>query len=177
VTNVVAFQAAWLSCVLGAANGYPLLGPAVVLVVVAAHLFLAAAPGRELTLIVLAGMLGALLDTALLRTGWLAYANGMIWAGTAPYWIVAMWLAFATTLNVSLRWLRGRMWAAVMFGAIGGPIAYLAGSRLGALDIVGHGAALAALCVGWALVTPLLIGLSRRFDGMRAQPTAVSRHA
>lgn len=177
VANLAAFQAGWLSCVLGAANGYPLLGPVVVLAVVAIHLVSAARPHRELMLIVLAGTLGAILDSALLRTGWLTYPNGMIWAGTAPYWIVAMWLSFATTLNVSLRWLRGRAWAALAFGAIGGPVSYLAGARLGGLEFVKQGAALAALCVGWALVAPFLVVASQRLDGVQAQSNAVRRHA
>lgn len=175
--NLAAFQAGWFSCVLGAANGYPLTGPLVVLGVVAIHLAMAARPERELMLIVLAGMLGALLDSALLRTGWLTYPNGMIWAGTAPYWIIAMWLSFATTLNVSLRWLRGRAWAALTFGAIGGPLSYLAGARLGGLEFVKQGAALAALAVGWAFVTPLLVVLSQRLDGVRARSGPVHRHA
>jgi len=175
--NLVAFQAGWFGCVLGAGSGYPLIGLLVVLVVIAIHLAMAARPERELMLIVLAGMLGAMLDSALLRTGWLAYPNGMIWAGTAPYWIVAMWLSFATTLNVSLRWLRGRPWAALTLGAVGGPISYLAGARLGALEFAKQGAALAVLAVGWALVTPLLVLLSQRFDGVQSRPGPVRRHA
>jgi hypothetical protein len=175
--NLAAFQAGWFSCVLGAANGYPLIGPLVVFVVVAIHLAMAAQPERELMLILLAGMLGAMLDSALVRTGWLTYPNGVIWAGTAPYWIIAMWLSFATTLNVSLRWLRGRSWAALTFGAVGGPISYLAGARLGGLEFVKQGVALAALAVGWALVTPLLVVLSQRLDGVQARSYAVHRHA
>ena len=162
--NVVAFQTGWLSCVLGAAQGYPLIGPAVALVVVAIHLTLAARPTRELALITLVALLGAVLDSALVRTGWLSYPNGIVLAGTAPYWIVTMWLLFATTLNVSLRWLRGRGWTALALGAVGGPLSYLAGARLGGLSFINLEAALTALAIGWALVTPLLIILSTRFD-------------
>ena len=177
VINLAAFQAGWFSCVLGAANGYPLLGPVVVLVVVAVHLVLAAQPRRELVLIVVAAVLGVTFDSALVRSGWLTYANGIFWAGTAPYWIVAMWLSFATTLNISLRWLRGRAWAALIFGAVGGPISYLAGARLGALEFINQGAALTALGVGWALVTPVLVALSERFDGVQEQADAIHQHA
>jgi len=176
VINLAAFQLGWFSCVIGAANGYPLLGLIVVVGVVAVHLGLATQPRRELALIALAGMLGAVFDSTLVRTGWLMYADGMIWDGTAPYWIVAMWLSFATTLNVSLRWLRGRAWAALLFGAVGGPISYLAGARLGALEFVRPGEALSALAVGWALVTPCLVLLSRRLDGVRVPSDLVRQH-
>ncbi len=175
--NLVAFQAGWFGCVLGAANGYPLLGPACVLAVMLIHLGLAAQPHRELALIAIAGMLGVVFDSALVRTEWLTYANGMLWAGTAPYWIVAMWLSFATTLNVSLRWLRRRLWTAASFGAIGGPVSYLAGQQLGALQFVNYGAALAALAVGWGLVIPGLILLSERLDGTPRRSAGEPQHA
>jgi len=177
VLNLVAFQAGWLSCVLGAANGYPLLGPVVVLGIVAVHLAAAVRPSRELTLIALAGLLGAAFDTALVQSGWLNYANGMLWAGTAPYWIVAMWLSFATTLNVSLRWLRGRPWLAAGFGAVGAPLSYLAGESLGALEVASRGAALASLSAGWALSMPLLVVLARKLDGVRCCRISVRQYA
>lgn len=177
LVNIAAFQVGWLCCVLGAAGGYPLAGPLVVGFVVATHLALAARPMRELSLIVLAGMLGAAFDTVLVRTGWVEYANGAIWPGTAPYWIVAMWLSFATTLNVSLRWLRGRVWAALTFGALGGPAAYLAGASLGALELAEQGTALAALSVGWALVTPCLVWLAQALDGTRIPQVGLHQHA
>jgi hypothetical protein len=175
--NIAAFQLSWFGCVLGAVKGYPLLGPAIVSIVVVLHLSLAHRPGRELVLILLAGALGALFDSALVSSGWIVYPNGTIWAGTAPYWIVALWLAFATTLNLSMRWLRGSPWVAALFGAIGGPLSYAAGARLGGLQFVNEAAALGALAIGWAVITPLLVELSRRLDGVQPEPTALHRHA
>jgi hypothetical protein len=176
VLNFLAFQAGWFSCVLGAANGYPMAGAVAVLLVASLHLGLAYNPRKELVLILLAAVIGALFDTLLLQTGWLSYANGMLWAGTAPYWIVAMWLLFATTLNVSLRWLRGNYIAAALLGLIGGPMSYYGGAKLGALIFINMPAALAALAVGWAVVTPFLVWLSKRFDGMQPDDQVV-QHA
>lgn len=176
VINAAVFQAGWFACVLGAANGYPLLGLAVVAAGIALHLRLAVRPGRELQLLILAGIFGAVFDTLLVRTGWLTYPNGQILANTAPYWIVAMWLIFATTLNVSMRWLRERRAMALLFGAVGGPLSYIAGARLGGLEFVNQSAALIALAVGWGLVTPLLCELSRQYDGF-APSSAGARHA
>jgi len=176
IVNLVAFQVGWFACVLGAANGYPLLGPLMVFAVVMLHIGLAARPRRELALIAFAGVLGALFDSAIVRTGWIAYANGTIWVGIAPYWIIAMWLSFATTLNVSLRWLRNQLWIGVGLGAIGGPVSYLAGEQLGALQLIQTSAALAALAVGWALFIPGLILLSERLDGVQAPSTGVPQH-
>ena len=153
-----------------------MVGPVAVFVAVSLHLMLAYKPRRELVLILIAAVMGALFDTLLLQTGWLTYANGMLWAGTAPYWIVAMWLLFATTLNVSLRWLRRSYFAAAMLGLIGGPMSYYGGAKLGGLTFVNAPAALTALAIGWALVTPLLVWLSGRLDGMQPEDPVV-QHA
>ena len=83
----------------------------------------------------------------------------------APYWIVSLWGLFATLLNVSLRWMRGRWVSAVFFGAVGGPGAYYGGLRLGALEFGKMPAGLVALAIGWAVLTPLLLTLSAHFDG------------
>jgi hypothetical protein len=174
--NFIAFQIGWFSCVLGAANGYPFIGPLVVFLVAGLHLMLAYQPRKELVLFLLAAVIGAFFDTLLLRTGWLNYNHGMLWVGTAPYWIVTMWLLFATTLNVSLRWLRrSYFWAAVL-GLIGGPMSYYGGAKLGGLVFINMPAALLALAIGWALVTPFLVWLSQRFDGMK-HPDQVVQHA
>lgn len=46
VHNIVAYQAAWFACVLGAAYGMPWIGAAVCLAVVAAHLALSKQDAR-----------------------------------------------------------------------------------------------------------------------------------
>lgn len=177
LVNVVGFQAGWFGCVLGAANGYPLIGPAVVLIVIGLHLASVARPAPELTLMLAAASLGAFFDSVLVQTGWLSYPTGTIWPGTAPYWIVAMWVLFATTLNVSMRWLRGRPLTAIAFGAVGGPLSYLGGARLGGLTFLDQDAALVALAVGWGLMTPLLVTLSQRLDGVEDPSNTVGQHA
>ncbi len=173
--NFVGFKLGWLACVLGGANGWPLAGTAVALAIVLLHVALAAAPGRELTLILIAGAIGAAWDSMLAASGLLIYATGAPFAVAAPYWIVAMWLLFATLLNKSLRWLHGRLWLAAAFGAVGGPLAFYAGHRLGAVDFADPRAALVALSVGWALIMPLLVVLAQRLDG--TEPRAAAANA
>lgn len=174
--NVLAFQLGWFSCVIGAANGYPAVGPVVVLLAVMLHLALACQPRTELVLIAIAGVLGACFDSLLLQTGWISYPNGLLVAGFAPYWIIALWLLFATTLNVSLRWLRKNYIAAALLGLIGGPLSYLGGERLGGMVFVDPARALVALAIGWAVMMPLLVWISKRHDGMRSNDPVV-QHA
>ncbi len=164
--NFINFQIGWFACVLGAAWGYPWAGVAVTLAIVAWHLSRMVQPQRELVLVIAAAGVGALWDSLLPALGWIQYPNGMLIDGTAPVWMVALWMLFATTLNVSLAWLKRNMLLAVVFGAVGGPLAYYGGAKLGALVFVHQTPALIALAIGWAVLTPLLLMLSRRYDGL-----------
>ena len=164
--NFILFQLGWFSCVLGAANGLFWLGPLVVLAVVMIHLVLALRPAAELYLALGAVALGLLTDSLLLATGWLTYAGPGLFGVLAPYWIVSMWALFATTLNVSLRWLRNRPALTVLMGLIGGPLSYLGGEKLGAMVFVAPVPALVALGLAWAAAMPVLVWLARRFDGV-----------
>jgi hypothetical protein len=164
-SNVLLFQAGWFACVLGAAHGMPWVGVVAAAAIVGWHVLRAPRPRRELALIALSAAVGALFETLLMREGWVRFDTGVLVDGAAPYWMVALWALFATTLNVSLRALRTRLGLAALLGAVGGPAAYYAGARLGAIEFSTLGAALAAIAVGWALLTPLLLGAARRFDG------------
>ena len=166
LANFIAFQIGWFACVLGSAHGAPWLGIGVTALVVAWHLGAAAQPGIEARLLVIVALLGATWDSALVALGWIEYASGTIIAGAAPGWIVAMWVLFAATLNVSLDWLKGRDALAVAFGAIGGPLAFYGGAKLGAVSFPQPLLAFGALAIGWALFTPLLTRLATRLNGI-----------
>jgi hypothetical protein len=157
VLNIVLFQLGWFACVLGAANGHAAEGALVALVIIAWHIAQAQAPVREAAIAALAALVGAAFENLLLGLGWMRVQDGV-------YWLVVLWALFATTLNGSLRALQTRPWLAALFGAVGGPLAYYAGGRMGALDLVQPAAMLAALAVGWALATPLLLSLARRLN-------------
>ncbi|MFP5504861.1 MAG: DUF2878 domain-containing protein [Gammaproteobacteria bacterium] len=167
VTNFVAFQAGWLACVLGGAHGAWMLGAAIAVAIVAWHLAHAPRPLLELGLIGAIAPLGYLWDSLLVAGGWFVYPHGSLVAGWAPAWILAMWLLFPITLNASLRWLKQRAWLAAAFGVVGGPLAYYAGVRLGAVSLPDPASALALQAVGWAVLMPAFVLLARRLDGLR----------
>ncbi len=172
VANALAFQIGWFACVLGGAHQLPWAGTLIAALIVAWHLRHARRPAREFALLVAVGALGAVWDSLLVAAGWLVYPSGTLLTNTAPHWIVAMWVLFASTLNVSLRWLRGRWLIAIFVGAAAGPLAYYAGAKLGGVVMSEPLPAFTALALGWATFMPLLIKLSTRFDGMRLVPAA-----
>ena len=165
ITNFLLFQLGWLACVLGGTGEWHWLGTFLVLGIVMFHLTLASRPHAELLLIATALVIGAFWDSLLTWTDVLEYQHGIIHSNLAPHWIIAMWALFATTLNVSLRWLKGRWMLAAIFGAVGGPLAYYAGYRLGAVEMPDQILALISLAVGWCLLMPLLMYLSSLLDG------------
>jgi len=165
LVNLLLFQAGWLVCVLSAAGGRPWIGAVAVASVVAWHLARATRPLPELALIGAAVAVGALFETLLVQSGWVRFENGVLIDGTAPYWMIALWANFATTLNVSLRALRSYPWLAAAIGAVGAPAAYFAGAKLGAMEFTAMGLALTAIGLGWTLLSPALFGAARRLDG------------
>jgi hypothetical protein len=171
--NVAAFKLGWLSSVVGGAQQTPWLGPLVVFVAVALHLARAQRPSSEFVLILSCGLIGAVFDSALVAAGWVTFPSGMFSEAMAPYWIVTMWMLFGTTINLSMRWMRGRPLLASAFGFVGGPLAYLAGHKIGGIQFVDQPAAIAMLAIGWAVMMPLLMQLGVRLDGVSPESSRV----
>lgn len=158
------FQAAWFAAVLGAARGEPLWGPAAALALAVAHLALLpgglGARGRELGFLAAAGLLGGLLDGLVARTGAVTFASPGPTPLLAPLWVMSLWVGFATTLAPGVGMLAGfagRPVAQALLGAIGGPVAYAGGARLGAAVIDPDPVRFALpLAIAWALAVPAL---------------------
>jgi hypothetical protein len=166
LVNFAAFEIAWLSSVIGGAQQMPWLGPLAVCIALAIHLFAARKPFEEVVLVLSCALIGAFFDSVLVAAGWVTYPSGLFSDYLAPYWIITMWMLFATTLNVSMRWMRGKPWVAAIFGLFGGPTTYLAGQKLGGIVLVNPTAAYLALAMGWAIIMPVLMWLSENLDGM-----------
>ncbi len=160
--NLVALNAGWFACILGAAHGMAWLGPWVVAGLLALHLALS--PSRtgmvEGILPLVAGVVGYLGDSVLVLSGVLHFPGE---AGLVPptrLWMVALWMNFATALTTSVYWLAGRPGLGMVLGALGGPLAYLGGAELGAVALPhGAGWALSLVAVEWALAMPILLRL------------------
>jgi len=165
--NVLLFQAAWFAAVLGAARGMLWLGPLVMIPTLAVHLVLQEDRQAEVKLLLAAGVLGFLFDTAFVAGGVFTPLQHLFPRPLSPPWMICLWLNFAATLNVSMAWLRGRYLLAVVFGAVGGPLAYYSGARLGATETLPTTTGMLLLAIGWGVMTPLLVWLARKFSSRR----------
>lgn len=176
VLPILAFQAVWLTCALGAASGTNWPGVIAAAVLATWHLSTVPNPKRAVRTLALAGLLGVVAETALALSGLVTFA-ATVRPLPIPAWIVALWIAFATTLPVLSRWIGPESgprwpWNAGALGLVGGPLAYIAGERLGALTMAPGAAneagawawwgAVMAVAIVWAVAAPVLLALRAR---------------
>lgn len=164
--NVVLFQMAWFAAVLGAAKGMLWLGPLAMIPTLAIHLALQENRCGEVKLLLAAGLLGFFFDTAFVAGGVFTPLQHLFPRPLSPPWMICLWLNFAATLNVSMTWLRGRYLLAAAFGAVGGPLAYYSGARLGATEALPTMSGMLLLAIGWGAMTPLLVKLAEHFRSL-----------
>jgi hypothetical protein len=158
IYNAVLFYVAWLLCVTGG-NYFAIV---TCIVALAIHLRFISGEVSELLLIIQVALLGILVDTLFIVTG---VMTGEGVATFPPLWLMSLWLIFATTLNHCLRWFQNQMPLAVIVGAVAGPLSYLAGTRMTAVEF-GEPAShsMVILGLGWAIIFPVCLHLAKRYD-------------
>ena len=168
--NVVVVYASWFATVIAAASGSAWLAAAASLVAVVLNVVFASNRANDVKLIAVAAVVGLVVETLLMTQGLADYASPGPIAGLPPAWLVLMWMAFATLLNISLAWLKERWLLAAVLGFVGGALAYYAGARLGAMQL-GEPLAVSLGAIGtlWAVAFPALLHAARRFDDEPAQ--------
>lgn len=155
VINLIAFQCGWFASILGAAKGIYWLGPLVVCAVFIVHLFLTGNLLRECVLGLIITLVGFLTDTLLTAFHIYAPLPYLFDSPFSPPWLICMWLNFATLLNVSISWLRGRYVLSALLGGVGGAIAYYGGAALGALEYLEPVSTNIAITgIVWGVLTP-----------------------
>ncbi len=166
ISNFILFQLGWLACVLGGANQLAIAGSGAALVIIGIHLW--QAPNRllEVRLLLVALGIGIAFESILTLSQISQYASGVVFEGFAPHWMVLLWGLFATTLNVSMRWIKGlSLPLLALLGAVLAPLSYLAGQRLGGVVFPDTLLALLIIATAWAVLFPLLVAVAKRSDG------------
>lgn len=161
ILNFILFQLGWFVCILGAAYNYVYEAIFMSLVIIFLHLKVTKNNTNDLKLFIFALTIGFFFDGFLQLQQLIVYFNPGWPYPLPPLWILVMWVIFAMTLNHSLKWMKGRVLIAMLFGLIGGPLAYLAGEKLNAI-ILNSSSTLYILAIGWAIITPLLMKLSEK---------------
>ena len=175
--NLVGYQLVWFAIVISAARGQPMWGIATAMAFIALQFRFSSSRAADARALLAAFICGFLLDGALSASGWLVYTSPLL-SVPAPVWILALWMAFAMTLNHSMAFLRGKPVLAGVLGGIGGPMAYLGAARgfdaVVFVEPTWH--AIALLAAGWSLALAMLAVLSHRWTTEDVGPDLQTEH-
>lgn len=163
IFNFVSFQLLWWLCMYAAKTG--LGGAMLCMIALLTLLHVQWIEGWQQALpLLITASTGCIFDQIGYVSGWVTFAYQSAGAAYIPYWMIALWLAFATTLNVSMRWLQHRQLLAAMLGAIFGPLAYLGAQQLGVVGLPLWPQSLIWIAFAWAVALPLLLWIRSRFN-------------
>lgn len=163
IVHVVLYQVVWFAAVMGGAAG--LWWPALLAAAVLLGLHFAVRSDRAPVALRLGlvAVMGFAIDSSLGLLGLCRYVGGLAEGTISPFWMLALWPTFASLLDDVCSWLVPRMGLAVLFGALGGPLAYLGGAGLGALTFPnGTAAGLIGVGVTWAAAMVIMVMLWRQ---------------
>ena len=124
ILNICLYQAIWFLCVLGGNKGA--IGG---LLLVAFHVAFSPCRKADLRMVLSLLAIGSLLDGSLQFLNVLQFATPGL---PIPLWLAVIWMGLALLPHHSLAWLKGRPLLSMIFGMLGGPLAYVAGAALGA---------------------------------------------
>ena len=151
--NVLLYQLVWLFCVLWGNMGAIIALPLLVI-----HLVITRNREADLKMMGFMLFLGLLVDGTLQQVGFFEFTNTGF---PIPLWLMVIWLGLAITPHHSLAWMKNRPLLWSIFGAMGGPAAYWAGTRLGAASFNWPQLqSLAFLAVIWAFIWSLVMFFS-----------------
>jgi hypothetical protein len=167
IINFLWFQSIWWLLILFQSS-------AIVVVMGLFALWLLLTPTRRedgLVMVTVMG-LGFCIDSLLTTSGIFIFNHSNAINSSAsqwfiPFWLVLLWGAFAGTLTHSLASLKNSLLVAALVGGICAPLSYVAGAKLGAVDL-GYPVTTTyiVLCAIWAVTLPVCFMLSSRLSAL-----------
>lgn len=175
VASVLLFNAAWFVCVV-----YRMPWAIIAAAIVAgAHLFFFRPHRSEWRAVLVVALMGIAVDSALtffevfkFVETWNSGVDSML----VPPWIMALWVAFGSSINTSMRFFAQNRLLAVIAGMLAGPSAYFAGYSLGAVTF-GYPLITTLLIVSviWAVLFPLIVNVAGMVGEVDDPPVRATR--
>lgn len=137
--HFVSYYITWFVCIGYAAVGDPWLGPVIALILIFAQVTIQVvtkSPWRqELLFAIILMMVGIMVDTIFMQTGWIVFKANPFDDMLSPPWLACLWLSFGFTIMVTNRaWLhRYVVLGGLTFISL--PFAYWIGVAVGAAVI------------------------------------------
>ncbi len=160
--NFVVFQIGWFVAILGAAYDYMPLALLLLLPIIGINLYRLENLKQNSQLLLLAVLLGLAIDSLAISLGLLSFKPAYWWPyHLAPLWMTALWALFATTINGYLKWINDYPLIGLIGAAIGGPLAYIAGEKLAALQMTPGWQTIIYLAITWTFAVFILLRANR----------------
>ena len=152
--NFALFQLGWFACVLGG-NQVALIAVPIILII---HFRWVGQWHSEKQLLVITFLLGCTIDSFLGNLDILQFnTTTNEESRLLPLWLAGLWALFATTLQHSLDWARTHRSTGALLGFFGGPLSYLAGSKLTDVALATPvWQSLLVLAIVWTILVPVL---------------------
>lgn len=156
------FYVAWYGIVASAAMERVYLGLLLSAVVLIAHFYMIERRVHEALLMLIIVSVGFVIDTSLIHYGVLRFASpNPLNPDVAPFWILALYAVISTSINHSFSYIGQHMWLVAGFGAIGAPVCYFFGAKLGAAELLfPHYGSLFVLSIVWLFYLPLMFKIN-----------------
>ncbi|HPQ39216.1 MAG TPA: DUF2878 domain-containing protein [bacterium] len=153
------FQGVWFTAILGAGAGYLWLGPLAALIFFGIFIVhLSEHPVQDAEFAGITILIGTVLDTLTARAGAFTYPQPSWHTFLAAPFMLALWPSFSLMMIRCIKWIRRRYVLGALFGAVGGPLSYWSGAKLGAVTLHESGVyALSLVAAEWAVATVLLL--------------------
>lgn len=163
--NFVLFQLGWFISVWGAANQKLPLSMMVVALILLTHIMQASRKKRGHYAAIYHHAIGLDIRSVTINYKFSNLSESIVWYSRTHLDCGYVGL-FATTLNLSLSWLKSNRVLAVLFGFIGGPVAYFAAEQLNAVQLTNQ-FSIYALALGWGILTPVCLLIAGKWNGFR----------
>ncbi|MGH8109601.1 MAG: DUF2878 domain-containing protein [Arenimonas sp.] len=175
IANALGYQVVWLVTLFSASKGFFWFGFFTSLAFSALMLGFGGKAKQDRRIVLIGLILGVASDTLFAASGWIEYKLQWSMIRVAPLWIIALWLSFSFTLNHSLAFLRKNYAFAMLFGLVGGPLAYWCADRL--FNVIEYGADVGLVMAGLGICWSLLIPAIFYIDGRISMPTVTDKAA
>ena len=147
----------------GGINGYSILASIPMLLWIAAWIWYEKKHWRPVLYITLfSGLYGATFDSIMVLTEVMVFPPHFNFGIPSPFWMVTLWLGFGALVEKSFNKLYGKWVICALLGVIGGPMAYLGGFEMGAVDLgVSRYSFIFWVGLEWLIAMPLLTWYSQ----------------
>ncbi len=150
IFNIIWFEVCWIACVM--------LGNIAAVIVLSLILFTYLIVPKlrpEIWLLLAIFALGFTVDSVLISTGVLQQSSGGFFP---PLWLSVLWLAFATTINHSLKSLMDKKLLFLLLALVGGPLSYKVGVNLTDIQFgLGPWLSLSVLAAVWLVAGYMIL--------------------